>query len=839
MRYRPIVSSLILIFVNSCALKTQNDSELGRLNHPTSWWTLGPFLSAPMESLDYLVNAGGEENFKFVEKQSFFSALAPKGIVSWKLIQSQTKKVRISHPEVDWHFLKGLHGLSGLSNMTYAYTTVSFDNPKTLLVKTSNVIEFFVNGRRYYGDPYSYPFMVTPVEVKSGENSILVKIAAYGDPEFTFSWRDPVSPIEVLNDITKPDLEVGKQHQRFWIGLPLLNATLHSYDNIQLKLRPHAYFELIEGPNLSISASFIQKVPLELIQTRSLNQVGKIPVTIDVLSGAGQKLGEASFLMDVKRSNETRALTFKSRHDHSVQYFSVLPPKEWSPQKTYSVLLSLHGANVEATTQISTYAPKDWAFVIAPTNRRPHGMAWQNLGRRDALEVLEIAQSRFPVRSDQVYLVGHSMGGQGVWHLGLHDPDRFAGLSPAAAWMNLDTYTPKFFQRSKLLMAPELSRLRERAQKDTDNPFFLGNAQHLPLYITHSSGDSVVPPTHSRIYRELSTTLGLNAQYREIPSDEHWCAEPKNEGGGYDCVDHPSQYEFLRQYSKVEKPEEVYAKVVDLSAHSKFYWLQILEQEKLFSATEVVARFNQSNLHIETSNLLAFALDPQRLPRWPSKIIWNGREVKKVSKDILWQISNENFEPSPRARTGTTASFFEDPFLITYGTQGDTPTKELLENQARLLCFKIWAQTNGGCRVKRDNELTDEDQRSFNVVILGNTKTHRRMTSFAKSLPLSNLDDEILIGKTNIRKPDLSYLIFYKNPKYPDKKLLFIGGQSFKGLRNAEHFLPALNRSAQGLPDFIIYDEAVKTQGWAGIHAAGFFSKNWDLRNNDYWLRAD
>lgn len=40
------------------------------------------------------------------------------------------------------------------------------------------------------------------------------------------------------------------------------------------------------------------------------------------------------------------------------------------------------------------------------------------LSEKDVLNVLEVVKKNYTVDPDRVYLLGHSMGGGGVWHWG-------------------------------------------------------------------------------------------------------------------------------------------------------------------------------------------------------------------------------------------------------------------------------------------------------------------------------------------------------------------------------------------------------------------------------------
>jgi len=69
-----------------------------------------------------------------------------------------------------------------------------------------------------------------------------------------------------------------------------------------------------------------------------------------------------------------------------------------------ALVLSLHGAAVQALNQVNSYARKDWCHIVAPTNRRPYGFDWEDWGRLDALEVLEHARKRLGTDPRRTYL---------------------------------------------------------------------------------------------------------------------------------------------------------------------------------------------------------------------------------------------------------------------------------------------------------------------------------------------------------------------------------------------------------------------------------------------------
>src|SRR5690606_31364400 len=101
---------------------------------------------------------------------------------------------------------------------------------------------------------------------------------------------------------------------------------------------------------------------------------------IEVVRGGGV-IARSEHALAVRKGTEVRKVTFRSAIDGSVQYYALRPST--NPDANQSLILSLHGASVEATGQANAYTPKDWAAVVAPTNRRPYGFDWEDWGRLD------------------------------------------------------------------------------------------------------------------------------------------------------------------------------------------------------------------------------------------------------------------------------------------------------------------------------------------------------------------------------------------------------------------------------------------------------------------------
>jgi pimeloyl-ACP methyl ester carboxylesterase len=202
-------------------------------------------------------------------------------------------------------------------------------------------------------------------------------------------------------------------------------------------------------------------------------------------------------------TNDVIVRTFISAIDGSVQYYGLRLAAEREdddaePLDPPGLILSLHGASVEAAHQASCYTPKPWAHIVTPTNRRPYGFDWEDWGRLDALEVLDRALASLNADPERVAVTGHSMGGHGAWHLAVHHPEKFVAAAPSAGWVSFWSYTgASQFDRDDPIEA-----MLARATMPSQTPEHIHNLRDLGVYILHGDKDDNVPVEQARIMRE-------------------------------------------------------------------------------------------------------------------------------------------------------------------------------------------------------------------------------------------------------------------------------------------------------------------------------------------------
>ncbi len=114
----------------------------------------------------------------------------------------------------------------------------------------------------------------------------------------------------------------------------------------------------------------------------------------------------------------------------------------------------------------------------------------RELSEKDVLNVLELVRKEFNIDGKRIYLIGHSMGGAGAWHLGTKYPDLWAGLAPIA---------PAAFGQ----------------------PTGLDKIKHVPVIVVQGDKDTLVRPEGTRRWVAKLKELELTHEYLEIAGGGH------------------------------------------------------------------------------------------------------------------------------------------------------------------------------------------------------------------------------------------------------------------------------------------------------------------------------
>src|SRR5205807_9003652 len=217
---------------------------------------------------------------------------------------------------------------------------------------------------------------------------------------------------------TLPDVLAGMEVKTRG-AVVVINATRRTLDDLHLQTAC-AGASPVSNRLPSIPPLTIRKVGFR-IEAPASNSLGSCSVQLKLLREQGDKqnlLDSASINLAMRQPAQTHKRTFISSIDGSVQYYSLVPAKtameREPPESGYGkgmaaparpgLVLTLHGAAVEASGQAACFAPKSWVHVVAPTNRRPYGFDWEDWGRLDAMEVLDLTQKELGADPRKTYL---------------------------------------------------------------------------------------------------------------------------------------------------------------------------------------------------------------------------------------------------------------------------------------------------------------------------------------------------------------------------------------------------------------------------------------------------
>jgi pimeloyl-ACP methyl ester carboxylesterase len=808
-----------------------------------TWYSLGPFSMGPREGVIGLAvdpsDLGPDSDARYP------SPLAQGGYVGWQPARIDSAGwINVEFQGVLWDTLMDIYGYAGIVSGAYACVSVELPAAGRALVEAERVGSFWLNGDLFPGDPYGHGYMRVPVILKQGVNNVTVPLSGYGNHRFLFRFLPVPAPVITVDDYTVPDIVWGERGH-FWIGVPVLNTTGARAEEITITVGDGLFTRHLEYTLSGPAPLCVKKIPVEL-EVTSLPDSGdvlEIPITV----GTGGATYADTVELRLRNPGQSAKRTFISKIDGSCQYFAVMPPERVQPGKQYSLILTLHGANVRAENQADAYKPKAWAYVVAPTNRRPFGFDWQDWGRLDALEVLAIAKRTLPVDTNRVYLTGHSMGGHGVWHIGLAHPDLFAAMAPAAGWTCFELYIPWFLQKAYIYGEPAQRGMREIALREDWPHTFLENALDLPIFILQGGADDNVPSFHARLFVAGLDELGYRYEYKEDPGRGHWYNIDSLDVA---CVDDPDLMGFLETKVRDPLPHRVAFKTVNPSRSGRAYWLEVIEQEHLYRETELAARVRGDTVEIEMQNVsrLGVTLSRDLIPSGKAVLEigdrhWHLRfdepQVFRFSKRAggfrIGDNRNAGLSKCPRLYGPIKQAMFS-PFVLVYGTRGEAATTDLLIRLAGFEAFQWWRRGNGFVEVLPDTEVTPAVIRDYNLIVFGGKAENTVTAHIDRFLPIRSAGAHLQLGEIRLSGPGLAAKLVYPNPLNPEKLVVINEGTDLKGLELLTSMRDLY--AGAGLPDFVVFDGDTNRRGWGGVVAAGFFDSGWRLDPTDMYLRG-
>jgi dienelactone hydrolase len=881
-----LVSVLVPVLLASVPAPVCAEPAIPSIEQPLSidgWWVIGPFPRGPREA--------GTDPLRFFDsaatfsdpllRTSFPSFLVPGGLAKWRYYPTdENGTLAVDYPEVpeaSMELVTDEWGFAGAITVGYAFATLELEEgPRRAIIDLQNAGGFRLNGMPYPGDAYGHRLNITPVILHQGRNTF--KIALSRRDGFTLKIRpveEDIAPLE--HCATLPDIVKGEQLDYFIFGLPLVNTTdtwqavkleLH---NANLNLNQYcnaASIAPLGMLNLPVAVRNLDSpLPLDFAEEEySLSlKLYSHPVEgyLDEASSVARfntssntsedsaLAKEVTLKLRVREADQPRKVTFISSIDRSVQYYGLRMPTDYDPDGSYALILSLHGAGVEAINQVNSYQQKDWAFVASPTNRRRFGFDWQDWGRLDMLEVLDQILQRFPIDEDRIHLTGHSMGGHGTWYNAFTTPDIWATASPSAGWTTFQLYVPQFLRKNVTSGAPRANLLWDLANREENTLVLAENALNLPIYALEGGADDNVPPQQPRMLFDVLERRGYPIRYVEVPGMGHWWA--RKDTPYTDCVESPAHWKFWQENSRIRYPSEVVFRTHNYSVSDSAYWVQDVVPQRAYDDCVVRAKVVEPDvIHLTTSNVSSLKLDlaPELTSPGRIKLVIDGKMLKTyTSGDQPLHLLNEGehwtqvyhlFYCSPRKTQeayGPWKQALMRPFVLVYGTVGTSEQTRWNLRMANLYANAWWYRGNGHTLVMPDTEeaISLAADSWCNLVLLGGPECNAVTAHFIGEMPIVPADDGVHIGDRVVAGKDLTYKFVYPNPMTYNRSLLMIeGGTSLEAMKRLVSVQGVY--SGAGFPDWMVWNDEFKRLGLGGVLASGFFDMQWQISDElTFW----
>jgi hypothetical protein len=683
----------------------------------------------------------------------------------------------------------GKMGFAGYG-LFYAATTVEFEKAGGVIVRANKFSTVYINGRPQPATPYNHKVHRTPGAAVAGTNIIIAQaFSAVNDPEIEL-WTTPDELYFNPSDITAPHMRIGEESTQY-IGIPVLNLTEMPLRQAHAKVIENEWFEATDIELGPLSPAAVTQIAFQLKQAKAVEDLeSEVTVTVRVESPVLEYSYEFETALSVVAADATYKRTRHSLVDGSVQFYGVRPPTGVAPDDGFSLALSLHGAGVGAHGQVNSYSPKDWAYVVAPTNRRPFGFDWEEWGRLDGLETLDDAMEIFDIDPTRVYVTGHSMGGHGTWQFGVHQADRFRVVGPSAGWNSFYTYGGS--------QKPTGPFARARASSDTIN--YVGNLANRAVYIIHGDADDNVPISEAYLMQDAVEPIADEFYFHIEPGAGHWWNG--DEGPGTDCVDWPPLFDLMQE--RALDLTELDFEYISPSPwiNEDYSYVTILSQLDPYEDSIITSESDGDAVALFTSNVRGMVLDGTALQsKGVTSLTVDDESVDLTDGNIEW---GKQTGKHPHVQ-GPFNQVFHRPFCFVYPEEGNPAFR----NYAAYLISTWNIIGNGhGCALPREM-LTPAMREKYNIIYVG---VPRHQVPLPEGMPFDWSEEGIHID--DFVSPTGTLLAIFPEGDHLSAIMTATPGEEYMLF----WYSPFSSRS--GMPDWV---------GWTngGVYATGFFDGDW------------
>ncbi len=521
---------------------------------------------------------------------------------------------------------------------------------------------------------------------------------------------------------------------------------------------------------------------------------------------------------------------YVSRLDGSVQPYGLTIPASYDGTKPMRLDIWLHGTQLQlnevrfiaqqsAPHPTSQIAADDY-IQLEPLGRM--NLSYRYAGEVDVFEALASVQKRYNIDPKRILIRGHSMGGQGAWHLGLQHPGVWGAIESSAGYAT--TYTQARRAIKLPLPSHQLPTLHYYDAAD-----YALNAFNTPTvgYIGETDGNAGAYEVRAAWAKEgfrfeqetpyRFTTKDLTALFLIGPKTGHsWHPDSK-----------AASEAFIRKaLESAEAPRHHLRCVTYTTRFNQCHWLSIDGLDEHYTRADVEARRTPdlAQYTVTTRNVsrLGFRV-PAASFSIDGQVLTAGANPAFERTQGRWALAGDGSPQTLRKVHGLQGPIddaFVEPFLVVRGTgQPWSPavqqfTRTRLEDFAA--DFAKWVR--GDVKVKDDSAVTQGDIASHNLILFGDPGSNSLIAKVLANLPVRWTPTEVTLGAQKFPAGTHVPVLVYPNPLNPARYVVVNSGHTFSPNRTLatteSMFFPRLG------------DYAVLTTA-GDVAVSGFFNENW------------
>ncbi|GAC1467196.1 MAG: prolyl oligopeptidase family serine peptidase [Gemmatimonadaceae bacterium] len=526
---------------------------------------------------------------------------------------------------------------------------------------------------------------------------------------------------------------------------------------------------------------------------------------------------------------------YVSSVDGSVQPYGLTIPASYDGTKPMRLDVWLHGTQTElnevrfivqqsgphSTSQI----PAEDYIQLEPFGRMNH--SYRYYGETDVFEAIASVEQRYKIDSKRILIRGHSMGGQGAWHLGLQHPGLFAALEASAGYVDTHEYN------GARLPKEGLTPYQEATLHYADAQDYALNAFDIP---TVGYGGEIDAQLRASVkIREALEKEGVHftqeTPYRWTTKDMPavlFLVGPKTGHAWHPDTKGESEAFLRKALETADKPQNHLRCVTYTTRWDQCGWLtfEALEETYQRADAEAVRSEDGKEYAVTTKNVARIKFEA------PAASFTIDRQTIKAGANPTFERANGKWAVTPARVTGLRKihglqgpieDALRDGFIAVRGTgqPWNSGAQELAEKRFETFQSQFAKWMRGDIRVKNDTAVSAGDIANFNLILFGDPGSNSLIAKMMGKMPIQWTRGEITVGSQKFPAADHAVVMIYPNPLSPQRYVVLNTGHTFNANRiqagSESEFYPRLG-------DYAV----LSTDGT--VATAGLFNENWQLK---------